>query len=306
MPTPHACSMRTTATHHQTTPEVLRYSAFTDTGKGGNPAGVVLDADALTETEMLAIACAIGYSETAFVGERTGPTPRIRYFSPKAEVAFCGHATIASAVAIADRDGEGPLAFVTAAGPVPVLTTRDDHGITATLTSPPASTRLATDAERNDSLDAIGWTQADLDPDFPAHVAFAGNHHLVLGVSSRETLASFDYDYDALAAIMAREGWTTVHAFWAETPDVFHARNAFPPGGVREDPATGAAAAAFGGYLRELHRATPRAPISILQGEDMGSPSRLTINLVPGSPSVQVSGTATRLALSPYDDLDSA
>ena len=288
------------------TPEVLRYSAFTATADGGNPAGVVLAADALTETEMLAIAQAIGYSETAFVSDGADGTRRLRYFSPKAEVAFCGHATIATAVAIADREGDGQLAFVTAAGPVPVLTTRDQHGVTATLTSPPASTRPATEVERTEALDALGWDQTDLDPGFPVHVAFAGNHHLVLGVSSRETLASFDYDYDALAAIMAREGWTTVHAFWAERPDLFHARNAFPPGGVREDPATGAAAAAFGGYLRELDRATPGSPISILQGEDMGSPSRLTIRLAHDSPSVHVSGTATRLALSPYDDLDYA
>ncbi len=88
------------------TADVLRYAAFTDHGQGGNPAGIVLDATDLTDTNMLAIAADVGYSETAFLTP-TGQSARfgMRYFSPRAEVAFCGHATIASAVALAERAG---------------------------------------------------------------------------------------------------------------------------------------------------------------------------------------------------------
>jgi len=103
---------------------VLRYAAFTDGGRGGNPAGVVLDARALNDAEMLAIASDVGYSETAFVLPIDGtPAIRVRYFSPLAEVAFCGHATVAAAVALADRDGPGLLDLITLAGPVAVTTT---------------------------------------------------------------------------------------------------------------------------------------------------------------------------------------
>jgi len=77
---------------------VLRYAAFTSDPAGGNPAGVVLDARGLDDQAMQAIAAEVGYSETAFVVDGS-----VRYFSPKAEVPFCGHATIASAVARADR-----------------------------------------------------------------------------------------------------------------------------------------------------------------------------------------------------------
>jgi PhzF family phenazine biosynthesis protein len=88
-------------------PEVLRYTAFSSVPNGGNPAGVVLDAAALDDSDMLAIAAELGYSESAFLtappqglGGQEGRAYGIRYFSPKAEVPFCGHATVATAVAL--------------------------------------------------------------------------------------------------------------------------------------------------------------------------------------------------------------
>ena len=87
--------------------DVLRYVAFSDRPDGGNPAGVVLDASGLSEAEMLGIAADVGYSETAFVDGDD-----IRYFSPLAEVPFCGHATVATAIAIAEREGPGTLPSV--------------------------------------------------------------------------------------------------------------------------------------------------------------------------------------------------
>ena len=270
--------------------EVLRYAAFTDGGRGGNPAGIVLDARGLADAEMLAIAADVGYSETAFL---TGAEPGardIRYFSPLAEVPFCGHATVATAVA--ERSGPGLVVLSTPAGPVPVRTEAGPEGITATLTSPPASTVPVDPAVAARALDALRWTAADLDPTYPVHVASAGARHLVVAAGTTERLADFDYDFPALQALMAEEGWTTVHAFRAESPTVFHARNAFPPGGVVEDPATGAAAAAFGGYLRSLGFVTPPARVTILQGADMGRPSRLLVDLAAGVETVDVTGTA--------------
>ncbi|PPS90838.1 hypothetical protein BZZ08_00435 [Streptomyces sp. MH60] len=97
---------------------------------------------------------------------------------------------------------------------------------------------------------ALRWDGADLDPELPPHVAFAGNDHLILAVGSRARLADLDYDFDALAALMRAHGWTTAHLVWREDERRYHARDPFPVGGVVEDPATGAAAVVFGGYLR--------------------------------------------------------
>lgn len=75
----------------------------------------------------------------------------------------------------------------------------------------------------------------------------------------------------------------------------FHARDPFPVGGVVEDPATGAAAAAFGGYLRCLGLVDQPTRVRIRQGEDMGRPSRLLVDVAPDDPRVRVTGQAVRL-----------
>jgi PhzF family phenazine biosynthesis protein len=289
---------------------VLRYAAFTDQGAGGNPAGVVLDANGLENDARLAIAAAVNYSETAFVEPVSAANitncapdaPReynVRYFSPLAQVAFCGHATIATAVALADRDGPGSLIFHTLAGPIPIETRHSPRGTTATLISPPTSTRAAEPEEISKALNALRWQDDDLDPRYPAHVSFAGNNHLVIAAASRERLADLDYDYPTLAELMRQRKWTTVHLVFAERPDLFHARDPFPPGGVVEDPATGAAAAAFGGYLRALGLSEVPGRVTILQGADMGRPSRLLVDLQLDDDRVAVTGVASRI---PDDD----
>jgi PhzF family phenazine biosynthesis protein len=284
------------------TAEVLRYAAFTEDGRGGNPAGVVLDAACLEPPQMLAIAEAIGYSETAFVSPAGAGTYDVRYFSPHAEVAFCGHATVATAVAMAQRNGVGHVHFHTMAGPVDVSTVLEDGQVTATLTSPPAHTRPIDDLALTRTLTALRWTGDDVDPHYPPRVAHAGNDHPVLAAATSERLANLDYDYDALAAVMADEGWTTVCLFRPLSRTELEVRNPFPPGGVVEDPATGAAAAALGGYLRDLDLVPGDARLWVHQGHHMGAPSRLVVDLDPSTRSVRVSGTATRLALSPYDE----
>ncbi|PRY21656.1 PhzF family phenazine biosynthesis protein [Pseudosporangium ferrugineum] len=270
--------------------EILRYAAFSADPSGGNPAGVVLDASALTDDEMLAIAAGVGYSETAFLTEeRGGGVFRVRYFSPLAEVPFCGHATVGTAVALADRRGPGTYVFVTNAGEVPV--TVDEHR-RATLTS--VATRVAElpEDDLEQLLGALGWVSDDLDDSLPPRVAYAGAYHPIVAVRTRHRLAGLDYDVPALKALMERRGWTTVQLVWREGEDRFDVRDPFPVGGVYEDPATGAAAAAFGGYLRDLWLVAGDAVIELSQGADMGRPGHLTVTLTPGEPGVRVSGTA--------------
>ena len=117
------------------TTEVLRYAAFTTTPDGGNPAGVVLDATRLDDARMQAIAADIGYAESVFVTEVSvdgdSRRNRVRYFSPIAEVPFCGHATIALAVALSGRDGAGTFIFDTPVGPVAIETAGQGAAVTA-------------------------------------------------------------------------------------------------------------------------------------------------------------------------------
>ncbi|MEU1253362.1 PhzF family phenazine biosynthesis isomerase [Streptomyces chartreusis] len=277
--------------------EISRYVAFSSDPAGGNPAGVVLDATGVDPKEMLATAAEVGYSESAFVVPADDGTLDIRYFSPLAEVPFCGHATIATAVAHAERHGTGRLLLRTKAGPVTVTTDRTADGtLTATLVSVAPHTEPLADADLAELLAVLGWSAADLDPALPPRVAFGGARHPILAAATRERLADLDYAMEPLAALMAREDWTTVDLVWRESPTVFHARNPFPPGGVVEDPATGAAAAAFGGYLRELELVAAPATVTVHQGVDMGRPSIITVT-VPAEPGtgIGVTGTAVRI-----------
>jgi PhzF family phenazine biosynthesis protein len=271
--------------------EVLQYTAFSDRPDGGNPAGVVLDAAGLSDAEMLAIAADLGYSESAFlVGDD------IRYFSPLAEVPFCGHATVATAVALAERDGPGERVFRTKEGTVPIVTRRDDRGrLTATLTSVRPRTSVIQDGDLDETVAALGWERSDLDPVLPPRLIFAGVWHPLIAVGSRERLAALDYDYDRLGALMAAREWTTVQVVWREEPTRFHARDPFPPGGKVEDPATGAAAAALGAYLREIGLVEPPVTVTVLQGEDMGRPSRLLVDIHADRLEIDVTGTAVSL-----------
>ena len=91
---------------------------------------------------------------------------------------------------------------------------------------------------------------------------------------------------------MTERGWTTVQLVSAQSATVFHCRDPFPVGGVVEDPATGAAAAALGGYLRALGRVTRPTTITIHQGDDMGRPSQLLLDVDPDDPRVGVRGHA--------------
>ncbi len=270
--------------------DIERYAAFSSDPAGGNPAGVVRDAATLSDAQMLAIAAEVGYSETAFVTEdRGGGEYRVRYFSPLAEVPFCGHATVATAVAL----GPGEHRFVTNAGAVPV--TVDDAG-RATLTSVATHTTELAAGDRAALLAALRWDEADLDPALPPRVAYAGAYHPIVAVTARQRLAGLDYDVPALTALMRAKDWTTVQLVWRESADSFHVRDPFPVGGVYEDPATGAAAAALGGYLRELGLAGEDAELRLSQGDDMGRPGRLTVTLRRGEAGVRVSGTAVPIS----------
>lgn len=280
--------------------EVLRYAAFPAGDAGGNPAGVVLDARGMTDEQMLAVAEQVGFSETAFLfpsesaGVGTTSTARARYFSPLAEVPFCGHATIAAAVAHSERYGAGRLDLLTQGGLVPVRTRNDGGRFVATLTSVEPSVDVLSPGVLAVTLDALGWPSYVLDDALPPQVAYAGNYHPVLAVASRQVLAELDYDYAALAALMAQHGWTTMQLVHRERPDLFHARDPFPPGGVVEDPATGAAAAALGGYLRELGLVPHSRRVTIRQGEDMGRPSVLLVD-IPHHGGIDVTGAAIRM-----------
>ncbi|GAB2656360.1 PhzF family phenazine biosynthesis protein [Arenimonas aestuarii] len=266
-----------------------RISAFSESGRGGNPAGVVL-ADVLPDaTTMQALAAEVGYSETVFAAPAADAW-RVRYFSPLAEVPFCGHATIALGAALAGRDGDGVYALQLNQARIQIEAWHQDGQVQAALQSPPTRSRAAESGLSTAAMDLFALAPADLDPRLPPTLMHAGADHLLLMLRDRDRLARMAYSLEAGRQLMQDAGLTTIALVVAETPRRLHARNAFAIGGVLEDPATGAAAAALGGALRDL--GWPHGGgVEILQGHDMGMPSRLHVAIGPGSgESVRVSG----------------
>jgi len=270
---------------------VQRIAAFSDGNVGGNPAGVVI-ADAFPDdAAMQRIAADVGFSETAFAVP-AGAGWRVRYFSPASEVPFCGHATIALGAALALRHGDGVFALTLNQAEITVEGRRSGDVIAAALQSPPTRSEPASDRLVSDALALFGYAQSDLLPEIPPALVHGGANHLALVLNTREALAAMAYDLAAGRDLMHRAGLVTVLLAYSETPQRFHTRNPFASGGVYEDPATGAATAAFAGYLRDI--AWPHGgAIEIVQGEDMGMRSRLRAEIppAPGS-SIRVSGTA--------------
>lgn len=275
-------------------PEILRLSAFPFEGTGGNPAGVVLEAQDLSDSQMQEIALAVGYSETVFLTSENENRSRVRYFSPEMEVDFCGHATIAAGVALGEVRGAGEYGFETNTGEVTVRISETPLGFSAELTSHTGTVSPLADEKLARLLEILGWDEDVLSKDFAPLISNAGNSHPVLVLNSIEVLKELDYDFEGLKLMCRENRWPTIQLVAEESTGVWRSRNPFAFGGVYEDPATGSAALAFGVYLRESGKANVGDSFIIKQGFEMGQPCLLTV-LVQAD-SCSVSGGAINIS----------
>ena len=272
-------------------PLVQRWAAFSTSPAGGNPAGVVLGADALDDDAMQHIAADVGYAETAFVSG-AGRRRAIRYFSPVAEVPFCGHATVATAIALAGTEGDGVFAFDTPVGEVAISTRVDAGERVASFTSVEPRVERLGDRELDAVLALIGAHRADLDPAHPPRLAYAGNRHPLVVLADGTLFDTFRFDPAAARALMDAESWpATIIVLRRKDAGLWEARNIFPVGTLVEDPATGAAAAATGAYLRAMGAVTPPASVTIEQGRHVGRPGVLAVD-IPVTGGITVTGRA--------------
>jgi PhzF family phenazine biosynthesis protein len=272
--------------------EVQRIAAFSQGSEGGNPAGVVLLEEPVSEAEMARVAAEVGYSETAFAVSQddNGKNWRVRYFSPESEVPFCGHATIALGAVLGQHVGAGTFHLKLNNASITVDAQPSGTGMMATLSSPPTSSQAISNTELSDVLALFGLNQDDLDDRLAPARIHGGADHIVLPLKERSHLAAMSYDLDQGRDVMRKHDIVTVMLVNIEDGQTFVVRNAFASGGVVEDPATGAAAAAFAGYLRDID--WPHCgKFTIRQGEDMGHPSLIEVELndMLGTP-VRVSG----------------
>lgn len=281
-----------------------KLAAFSDGNMGGNPAGVYIANVHPPEQEMRAIAAELGYSETVFAhpvvsDNQSDGSPlewRIRYFSLESEVPFCGHATIALGAQLAKQYGDGKHSLELNDSTISVAGQVVEGGYAATLQSPSTHSSSVDQNVVDDALSIFGYYQEDLDSRIPPAIANGGADHLIIALNSRQRLSDLAYDLTLGKEFMIANRIVTVMFVVAESDQLFHSRNAFASGGVYEDPATGAASAAFAGYLRDI--VWPHGgQIDIIQGQDMGARSLIHAKFsnTPGE-SIQISGMARELA----------
>jgi PhzF family phenazine biosynthesis protein len=271
--------------------KLLKIAAFSDGAIGGNPAGIALDHTLPAVAEMQRIAAEVGFSETAFAAP-AGDAWRVRYFAPESEVPFCGHATIALGAALAMTQGNRVFELKLNNSAISVEGRLSGNDLTAAFQSPPTRSTAPERSQVAEALRLFGLTSKDLDDAIPPGAIFAGADHLVFALNSRSRLAAMNYDLKQGQRFVRAFGLVTIALVYARDAQHFEVRNAFASGGVLEDPATGAAAAAFAGYLRDVD--WPHAGvIEIVQGEDVGMRSliRAEIPAARGSP-IRVSGQA--------------
>lgn len=267
-----------------------RISGFSYENMGGNPAGVVITTEILSDEKMLNIAKEVNYSETAFLVNKGNKTFRIRYFSPEMEIAFCGHATIASGYLLGEKYGLGEYRLILNNDEISINVENRDSNIVTSINSIKTDTKSIDKKIIDSFIDLFNFSKEDLNDRYPIKKSFSGNYHLILFVKEKTTLENMKYDFEKAKKLSREHDITTISILWTEDNLIFHSRNPFPYGGVYEDPATGSAAIALGEYLRATNIKTS-GEIEILQGFDMEVPSKLYVNYrsIPNS-SIKVSG----------------
>ncbi len=262
--------------------ETHTVNAFTRAGRGGNPAGVVLDAAHLSPTQMQDIAAQLALSETAFVVASESCDLRVRFFTPNAEVRLCGHATIATWHLLLERGkcAPGRQTMETLAGPQSIDC--DESGlVTMSQNLPEFGATIAPEPIAR----VLGISAQDLLPaeQMPIQIASTGLHKIFAPIRSLEAISRIRPDLPAIDALSRRYGAIGIYCFTLEslTGSTAHCRNFAPVVGISEDSATGTSAAATACLLvhHDMVKKESRTELSFEQGDAIDQPSQIQVRL---------------------------
>jgi PhzF family phenazine biosynthesis protein len=274
----------------------LLVDAFTDEPLAGNAAGVVPAADDLSAAQMQAIAGELGASETAFLHRSDSADRRVRYFTPSTEVDLCGHATIASHAFLREDGtiGDGAYTLATNVGVLDIEI--GGEWVWMTQNDPEIRT-VDLDTERvADALDIDPAAIADVD--LPMARSSTGLPFLIVPVTFLSVLGECEPDMAAIETLCETVDATGLYAVTFDTltaDATAHGRMFAPLAGIPEDPVTGTASGAVGGYLREFEGIEAEA-MAFEQGHFVDRPGRVAVRVDDSAPRgerVRVGGRAT-------------
>lgn len=290
--------------------KVYHYDAFSKEPNKGNPAGVVVNSEELSDAQMQEIAFKVGFNETAFLVPSEAADLRIRFFTPGHEMNLCGHATVATMYALHTQgvlEDKTEFTVETKAGILPITIQSTVSGdVSITMKQAPPLFEVF-EGSREDLAYSIGIDATDIHDTFPILYGSTGTWTLLLPVKNIEAFQRMKPNNKAFPAILKERPASSVHPFCTETYDPkadMHARHFSSPfSGTFEDPVTGTASGVLGAYFSTYIQTHIAAPLHLVveQGQEIGKDGRVGIKVSKNQDSQEVEMTGHAVFVTDFD-----
>ncbi len=260
--------------------KAYKMNAFAKTIEGGNPAGVVIDADVLSENEMKKIAGILGFSETAFVMKSNNADFKVRFFTPNEEVDLCGHATVGTYSTLLSKGLIRPGKYTqeTRAGILNVAV-KEDTTIMMNQTSP----EFCEIIDAKEIADSLNIYVDDIGRDMPVQIVTTGLRDILVPIKSIDILNSIRPDFDKVSEISKKCNVVGYHLFTLDSRYHSNAycRNFAPLFDIPEESATGTSNGALACYLFKQGVVSSGSCENMIfeQGYSMNLPSEILVSL---------------------------
>lgn len=280
--------------------KVYHYDAFSKKPNKGNPAGVVLNGDDLTETEMQDVAFKVGFNETAFPIASDRADLRIRYFSPKQEMELCGHATMATIYALKTNgwlENKTELTIETNAGVLPIRITKNEQKEIHITMKQALPQFKKFEGSRYDLAKAIGIEEVDFDDELPIMYGSTGAWTLLIPIKSLDIFNKMEPNNKVFSSILNEIPNASVHPFclesYYEEADMHGRHFSSTFSGTIEDPVTGTASGVMGAYFAKYIKKESDMPINLIveQGQEMNKDGQVIVNVAENN-EIEITGNA--------------
>ncbi|WP_432740303.1 PhzF family phenazine biosynthesis isomerase [Staphylococcus equorum] len=280
--------------------KVYHYDAFSKKPNKGNPAGVVLNGDDLTETEMQDLAFKVGFNETAFPIASDRADLRIRYFSPKQEMELCSHATMATIYALKTNgwlENKTELTIETNAGVLPIRITKNEQKEIHITMKQALPQFKKFEGSRYDLAKAIGIEEVDFDDELPIMYGSTGAWTLLIPIKSLDIFNKMEPNNKVFSSILNEIPNASVHPFclesYYEEADMHGRHFSSTFSGTIEDPVTGTASGVMGAYFAKYIKKESDMPINLIveQGQEMNKDGQVIVNVAENN-EIEITGNA--------------
>ncbi|MFQ3726658.1 PhzF family phenazine biosynthesis isomerase [Staphylococcus equorum] len=280
--------------------KVYHYDAFSKKPNKGNPAGVVLNGDDLTETEMQDVTFKVGFNETAFPIASDRADLRIRYFSPKQEMELCGHATMATIYALKTNgwlENKTELTIETNVGVLPIRITKNEQKEIHITMKQALPQFKKFEGSRYDLAKAIGIEEVDFDDELPIMYGSTGAWTLLIPIKSLDIFNKMEPNNKVFSSILNEIPNASVHPFclesYYEEADMHGRHFSSTFSGTIEDPVTGTASGVMGAYFAKYIKKESDMPINLIveQGQEMNKDGQVIVNVAENN-EIEITGNA--------------